>query len=281
MPDGRLVHRLEGHTSALNCCAVLPGSERVVTGSNDGTVRLWDLVTGQEMLVLKTKDHAHCLAASPDGRWLAAGVGFEGRIQIWELKSLTPEERAARHARDAVQFWIERRLPKADARELVAKDEWLPDAVKRQAEPFIEAAEEEKSTEEYNAAAWWIVKSPHYNAVQQDIALRQAKAACRLKPDSVNYPTTLGIALYRNGRYQEAVATLENLAIRKGESDAFDLFFLAMSHFKLNNVGKAQDCFERANKWGKEHMDFCMEHSEEMVAFYKEAAELMVDKEKK
>jgi hypothetical protein len=56
-------------------------------------------------------------------------------------------------------------------------------------------------------------------------------------PGQSIFVNTLGVAQYRPGRLPDAITTLENsLSARKGESDAFDLFFLAMARFRLRQI---------------------------------------------
>jgi WD40 repeat protein len=53
----------------------------LASGSNDGTVKLWDVVTGQEVLTLK--GHAagvSSVAFSPDGKRLAVGSDV---VKLW------------------------------------------------------------------------------------------------------------------------------------------------------------------------------------------------------
>ena len=94
--------------------------------------------------------------------------------------------------------------------------------------------------EHYNNLAWRLATGP---AALRDPeqALVLARKAVALTPGTAIYLNTLGVAQYRAGQYAEAIATLEkSLAASKGESDAFDLFFLAMARHKLGQIDRAQ-----------------------------------------
>jgi uncharacterized protein HemY len=119
--------------------------------------------------------------------------------------------------------------------------------------------------------AWQLVTGP---AGQRDPAraLELIQETMKLQPNDPNFLTILGVVQYRNGQYKEAAATLEkSLAAGKGQSDATNLFFLALCHARLNDRDKAKSCFDRAVKWVEAHKDLPAQQVEELKAFHAEA----------
>jgi WD40 repeat protein len=49
MVDGRQVHTLTGHSDCVNVVAFSPDGNRVVSGSDDRLVKIWDTETGAEV----------------------------------------------------------------------------------------------------------------------------------------------------------------------------------------------------------------------------------------
>ena len=55
----------------------------------EGTVGLWDMTTGQQILSFNGPGtQVICVAFSPDGRWLAAGGvdGTKGILRVWDAR---------------------------------------------------------------------------------------------------------------------------------------------------------------------------------------------------
>jgi WD40 repeat protein len=80
---GRELCRLTGHTQSVTCASFSPDSRRVMTGSHDRTVRVWNTETGAMLSILSGhEDTVTAVAFSPDGQW--AVTVSQGFVYLWE-----------------------------------------------------------------------------------------------------------------------------------------------------------------------------------------------------
>lgn len=91
-----------------------PDGCMVAAGGVDGTVRLWEVATGQERLRMAGhQGQVFAVAFSPDGRQLASAAA-DGTVLIWDVTGLTPTQRRAAAAQaDPSKLWED--LASADA----------------------------------------------------------------------------------------------------------------------------------------------------------------------
>jgi WD40 repeat protein len=86
-PGGSLICTLEGHTDSVRAMAVTPDGCRVVSASDDRTLRLWDLGTGQTIRTLEGHtDSVWAVAVTPDGR-RAVSASADRTLRLWDLDS--------------------------------------------------------------------------------------------------------------------------------------------------------------------------------------------------
>lgn len=79
----RCTGTLSGHTEAILCVAFSPDCKRLLTGSGDGTLRLWELTTETPVATLKGhKNWVLCCAFAPDGKLCASG-SMDKDARIW------------------------------------------------------------------------------------------------------------------------------------------------------------------------------------------------------
>jgi len=127
-----------------------------------------------------------------------------------------------------------------------------------------------------NTDSWHLVRFAGGDPEAYKIGLRGAEAAVRSEPDAVHFLNTLGLAQYRNGRYEQVHATMmrsDTLRRQLGlPTEVSDVAVLAMALHKLQRTQEAQAMFERlkllmsAGVWSDD---------EEATTFFEECEQLV------
>ncbi|KAJ6605467.1 hypothetical protein DFH09DRAFT_967241 [Mycena vulgaris] len=80
---------LRGHRSYLECAAFSSDGRRLVSGSHDTTIRIWDVYNQQQ---IGEALHGHttvvrCVAFSPDGQRVVSCSALDNKVFIWDAES--------------------------------------------------------------------------------------------------------------------------------------------------------------------------------------------------
>jgi tetratricopeptide (TPR) repeat protein len=278
--------------SADNTAHAFTADEKVLAlADQPGVVRLVSPDSGKELarLTIPEADYLlpHCF--TPDARYLAVIGNPSWALYLFDLATLR------RDLRELGLDWDNSPLPPISeeptepihvtvdlgdfqrsllAGELVDKAGQLEQA-QNYRESLAVLREAIKADPNHvlanNNLAWLLVAGPKELRDAQT-ALPLARKAVELEPQNALYLNTLGVALYRNGKYAEAISVLEkSLAASRGRSDAFDQFFLAMCHHQLGEPAKAKDCYDQALKWVQGQHDLPASWIEDLTAFQAEA----------
>jgi tetratricopeptide (TPR) repeat protein len=131
------------------------------------------------------------------------------------------------------------------------------------------------SVQGLNYRAWKLTTGPRGER-DPEMALKLIRKALEIAGDDQQCINTLGVALYRNSRWTEAIAALEkSLTLGQGRYDAYNLFFLAMCHAQLGDMAKAKGHYNRAVKWIEGQKSLPGQAIEELKAFRAEAEEVL------
>ncbi len=71
----------KGHSKAVLGFAWSPDGKEIVSGSDDGTVQMWDTKTGKQLWNYNTGTYVFAVAWSPDGKEIASGGG-DGSVTL-------------------------------------------------------------------------------------------------------------------------------------------------------------------------------------------------------
>jgi dipeptidyl aminopeptidase/acylaminoacyl peptidase len=88
LTDGKLVHKLSGHTDWVRAIDYSPDGRLLASAGNDRRILLWEAATGTQLEVLATHQAAiSSIRFSHDGTRLAS-VGFEEHVRLYDMTKL-------------------------------------------------------------------------------------------------------------------------------------------------------------------------------------------------
>jgi serine/threonine protein kinase len=128
------------------------------------------------------------------------------------------------------------------------------------------------AVEELNDESWLVVQDPGGTPFAYQSALNKAHWACKLAPRNRRVLTTLGVAQYRVGEYEEALATLTRSDQRRGSIPA-NVAFIAMA---LHRLGRTEESREKLELFQKLVQSPEYASDGEALGFLREAEALIV-----
>jgi tetratricopeptide (TPR) repeat protein len=254
--------------------AFAPDSRTAAYGDNASSAIVVEVETGRELARFEDPEQARpgWLAFTPDGSHLANTLSDRPCLRVWDLRAIRRrlaepglgwDPPATFDTPEAPGSFPP--FPKPFRVDRGQFDSWLAKARLNRLEAALadcEASLRQKPDQAElhsrlalicNNLAWTLANGPAANR-DPARALDLARRAVELTPDQATSLNTLGVALYRAGHHAEAVPVLErSLAAGHGQADAFDLFFLAMAHFKLGQISQARADYDRAVRWRRGH----------------------------
>lgn len=129
--SGRVRMVLKGCKEGVYALAFSPDGKRLAGLEYPDTVRMWDLTSGHEVLVLRRSvDCLHPqLTFSKDGTRLACAGG--GRLDIWDARPWTPKLKAEYEAQGLVRFYLPTRKTKRELLDAIKRDGTISEAVRQ------------------------------------------------------------------------------------------------------------------------------------------------------
>ena len=254
---------LRGHTGEIRAVACSPEGRRLVSSAADGSVRIWDSleyrlrhIELERNRALRAEVHSPVLdlcgqESRPDDvlrRMLADNWPSEQHRQAACTDVLRELSKRKAAVRELLHGLYARLVFTDDVIAAIENDESLSTGLSGAA--VMAAKAQGDSPDQLNERSWYLVRYAGEDAEAYATGLRGAQAAVAGKPDDAMLLNTLGVAQYRNGLYEDALATLrrsdsaQQKAIPGGLPH--DVAVIAMSLWQLGKTEEAEAALRRA-----------------------------------
>ncbi len=101
---GKLLASMKGHAYPIIALDFSPDGKRLATASYDGTVRLWNVSSGSELLLIGEDGSLNDVAFSRDGQFIVTSGFFH---HVWSAACSTDEAPPDRNVNRVHQTWLE------------------------------------------------------------------------------------------------------------------------------------------------------------------------------
>ncbi len=152
----------EGHKDGVNSVAFSPDGNILASGSDDETIRLWNVNTGELLNIFEGHEsRVNSIAFSPDGNILASGSDDE-TIRLWNVNTGELIETLTRHKRsvNSVAFSPDGNILASSASSIISL--WNAKAFDPNPEPVLWDLETGKQVEENTEFLLGTLEAPVY-----------------------------------------------------------------------------------------------------------------------
>jgi len=87
--DGKCINTIEAHTHSITALCFSPDGKKVLSGSSDYSIKLWDITTGECLNVYYRgfPNSINAVCFSPDGKMALIGGGNIFDMELWDLSA--------------------------------------------------------------------------------------------------------------------------------------------------------------------------------------------------
>ncbi|MBI3817254.1 MAG: protein kinase [Planctomycetes bacterium] len=264
---GETIATLIGHRDWAVDAVFSDDDQRIITCSTEGTARLWDARTGEELVRYELPDTIIKMAYYNRASSTISTITQSGDVDVWPIdpmaaalrrapRALTIDERihyevgapeTLTSARQLLDISIKQCATTEEARERIQNDSGISPEVRDAALLLLSTNVDFPS--ELARQAWETILSRDATREQLELARRRAAKSGELRPGVDYYNGILGAALFRLGKYTDALESLKRANLNDPAAPsrrrAMGLPFLALTLHALARTDEARAEFAK------------------------------------